>query len=135
MYQLPPTSPTQVPSFFYINPADKPTIAPTAIPTVAPTIAVVADLGALFQTHATTYNVDAELLKKIARCESGFNTVANNNGLYTGMFQFAAQTWSANRARMGLDPNPDLRTNAEEAIKTAAFMIANGGINAWPNCK
>ncbi len=132
MYELPPTNPTQVPTFLFVNEKDQPT--PTAIPTPAPTITVVAELAALFQTHSNTYHVDTELLKKIARCESGFNTAANN-GIYMGMFQFAAQTWSVNRARMGLDPNPDLRTNAEEAIRTAAFMIANGGINAWPNCK
>jgi hypothetical protein len=35
---------------------------------------------------------------------------------------------------MGLDSNPDLRFNADESIKTAAFKIAHGGIGAWPNC-
>jgi hypothetical protein len=35
---------------------------------------------------------------------------------------------------MGLDANSDLRFNAEEAIKTAAFHISQGGQGAWPNC-
>jgi hypothetical protein len=35
---------------------------------------------------------------------------------------------------MGLDTNPDLRKNAEEAIRTAAYKILNGGRGAWPNC-
>jgi len=116
------------------------TIAPTAIPspTATPipqaTIAVVTDLETLFTKYSDEYHADKELLKKIARCESGFNTTSNNSGMYLGMFQFSAQTWSSTRSAMGLDPNPDLRTNAEEAIKTAAYKIANGGVNAWPNC-
>jgi soluble lytic murein transglycosylase-like protein len=85
--------------------------------------------------YSDQYHVDENELKKIAQCESGFNPNSNNSGLYLGMFQFAASSWSSARSRMGLDPNPDLRTNAEESIKTAAYMIANGGINAWPNCK
>lgn len=54
--------------------------------------------------------------------------------MYVGMYQFAAQTWQSTRTAMGLDPNPELRMNAEESIKTAAYKIANGGIQAWPNC-
>ena len=107
---------------------------PTATPTPQPTIAVATDLESLFNAYSSQYNVDKELLKKIARCESGFNPTSNNSGLYLGMFQFSARTWSAARGRMGLDPNPDLRTNPEEAIKTAAYVISTSGDGAWPNC-
>jgi hypothetical protein len=35
---------------------------------------------------------------------------------------------------MNLDPNPELRFNPEEAIKTAAFKISTVGFSPWPNC-
>jgi hypothetical protein len=35
---------------------------------------------------------------------------------------------------MELDPNPDLRYNAEESIKTAAYLISIGKTYLWPNC-
>jgi len=50
------------------------------------------------------------------------------------MFQFSASTWASVRGLMGLDPNPDLRENAEEAIHTTAFMLSRGEESAWPNC-
>jgi len=78
--------------------------------------------------------MDKELLKKIALCESGFNSNAGN-GDYQGMFQFAASSWIGTRSEMGADTNTDLRNNAQEAIKTAAFKISRGGVNAWPSCK
>ncbi len=113
------------------------TPTPTSVPTPEATTAPVAgpaDLEALFDKYSAEYGADKELLKKIAKCESGFNPTSNNSGMYLGMYQFASSTWSANRNRMGLDPNPDLRTNAEEAIRTAAYMIARGGQGHWPNC-
>lgn len=122
------------------QPSATPTPLPTSIPSPSPTIlpqptiAVVTDTESLFTQFADEYHVDKEMLKKIARCESGFNTNSNNSGMYLGMFQFAAQTWISTRASMGLDTNTDLRMNAEEAIRTAAYKIANGGINSWPNC-
>jgi hypothetical protein len=50
------------------------------------------------------------------------------------MFQFLASTWSANRNSMGLDPNPELRFDAQESIKTTAFKISRDGVGAWPVC-
>lgn len=121
-----------------------PTVLPTAAPTATPTpteaptpqpvVAGPADLEAWFNSYSTQYHVDVNSMKKIARCESGFNPTSNNSDLYLGMFQFSAVTWSSNRVRMGLDPNPDLRTNAEEAIRTAAYVIATRGTGAWPVC-
>lgn len=107
---------------------------PTSEPTPLPTTPAASDLESLFEKYGNEFGVDKELLKKIAKCESGFNTNANNSGMYLGMFQFASQTWVANRNRMGLDSNPDLRTNAEEAIRTAAYIISKSGPGAWPNC-
>jgi hypothetical protein len=58
----------------------------------------------------------------------------SNGGIYGGMFQFDTQTWISTRTRMGLDTNPDLRYNAEEAIKSAAFKISQDGTRAWSGC-
>lgn len=112
-----------------------PTVLPTATPTPspAPTITTTTDLESLFSKYSSQYSVSEDELKKIANCESGFNTNADT-GLYAGMYQFSAETWTSTRGAMGLDGNPDLRKNAEEAIKTAAFMLSRGEQNAWPNC-
>lgn len=113
------------------TPTNTPTPSPTPIP--QPVTSPV-DLEALFSRFAGEYSVDKELLKRIAKCESSFNSEASF-GDYLGMFQFASSSWQTIRARMGHDPNPDLRRNAEETIKTAAFHIAGGGAGAWPSCK
>lgn len=88
---------------------------------------------AAFEQYGNQYSVDPELLKYIAKCESTFRQEAVN-GPYGGMYQYLASTWSATRTAMGEDPNPDLRFNGEEAIKTTAWKIAHGGIRAWPSC-
>lgn len=132
IFTLPTSTPTPTLTPTVI-PTETPTPLPTSTPTPIPTIAVITDLETLFQKYSDEYHVDKELLKRIARCESGFNSQADT-GLYAGMFQFAAQTWIATRAEMGFDTNPDLRKNAEESIRTAAFKISRGGQNAWRNC-
>jgi len=58
----------------------------------------------------------------------------SDTGTYAGIFQFSASTWASERGIMGLDPNPDLRKNAGEAIRTTAFMLSKGQETAWPNC-
>lgn len=122
-----PPQPTETP----IPPTATPT--PTALPTPQPTEPATTDLDSLFNKYGSQYSVNVDQLKKIANCESGFNT-NSDTGLYAGMFQFSAGTWESIRGTMGQDPNPDLRKNAEEAIKTAAFMLSRGEANAWPNC-
>lgn len=86
-----------------------------------------------FTKYAAAFNVSKDLLVRIARCESGFREGAVN-GPYLGMFQYLADTWSSTRNAMGENPDPSLRVNAEEAIKTTAWKIAHGGIGAWPVC-
>lgn len=118
-------------------PTQVPTLTPTPTQVPSPTQAVVqpapSELEGLFQKYADEYHADRELLKRIAACESGFNTNADT-GLYAGMFQFAEQTWVSTRIQMGLDSNSDLRKNAEEAIRTAAYMVGRGRQSAWANC-
>lgn len=122
-----PVPPTAIPTI-----TDTPTPTATATPTQAPQ-PTSTDLDTLFNQYSATYHVSADELKKIAGCESGFNT-NSDAGAYTGMFQFSANTWASVRGAMGIDPNPDLRKNAEEAIKTTAYMLSLGEENAWPNC-
>ena len=131
--QAPTPQPTKV--LVTPTPTVEPTDTPTPTVTVAPqpTTTTSTDLETLFGTYSAQYSVDEGQLKKIAGCESGFNSAADT-GLYAGMFQFSAGTWTSTRTAMGLDPNPDLRKNAGEAIRTAAFMLARGQQNAWPNC-
>lgn len=128
-------TPTPLPTS---TPTPTPTATPTTIPTATATptpLPVIApgELDSLFTKYAQAYQVDGELLKRIAQCESRFNAQAEN-GPYAGMFQFLDQTWIGVRTRMGENPDVGLRKNAEEAIKTAAHLISNGGQRAWANC-
>ncbi len=90
-------------------------------------------MDAWFTQYAGSQSVSIEMLRKIAVCESGYNQFARN-GIYGGLFQFSSNTWKSTRTHMNADSNPDLRFNAEEAIKTAAFRFATAGYAAWPNC-
>ncbi len=120
------------------TPKATPTTTPTVIPVgtpkprIAPVVAP-AEIESLFQQHAITHNVDAEIMKKIAQCESGMRPEATN-GPYGGMFQFVSSTWISNRRAMGKDTDPNLRFNAAEAIETAAFKMGRDGYGAWPAC-
>jgi len=127
----PTLTPTQTPT---PTPTNTPTPTPTLTPTPTPVAAPI-DLEALFNNYSNKYSIDKNILKKIAACESGFNTNANYRNIYLGMFQFAKSSWISVRTDMNADPNPTLRTNPEEAIKTAAYMLSVSRQNAWPNCK
>lgn len=115
-----------------ITPTLTPT--PTAIP-ITPTLVPVhaGELETMFAKYSELYSVNNDLLKKIARCESNLNP-QSNSGVYGGLFQFSETLWRTTRQAMGSDNNPELRFNAEEAIKTAAFKISRDGTNAWINC-
>jgi soluble lytic murein transglycosylase-like protein len=94
-----------------------------------------ADIEALIDKYGAEYGVDATKMKVIAACESGYRPEAlSSSGLYGGLYQFVDTTWMSNRKAMGLDTNPNLRFNGEEAIKTAAFKMSRDGYGAWPVC-
>jgi len=126
--ETPVPTPTATPT-----PTEILTPTPTESPTPSPV--PITDLETLFSKYSSLYSVDKNLLKHIADCESHFNPNANYHDIYLGMYQFGEQTWTSIRTQMNLDPNPELRTNAEEAIKTAAYKISVGGQKAWPNCQ
>jgi hypothetical protein len=125
----PTPSPTPTPT---PTASPTPTLSPTPTPTPTPIVAP-ADMEPLFIRYANEYGIDSQLLKRIAYCESEFNPFAVN-GPYIGLFQFHADRWRDHRTDMGHDPNPDLRTNAEESIKTAAYLVSLGKLHMWPNC-
>jgi hypothetical protein len=128
-----PPTPTSTPNPTPSPVPISPTLTPT--PTLVSIVQAPADLEPVFKEFADKYHVDANLLKKIADCESHFNSgVVSPNGLYAGMFQFAVGTWTTNRNLIPADPNPDLRFGARESIETAAFMISRGQSDSWPSC-
>lgn len=134
--ELPSATPTPTTTPTSAPPTTTPTPLPTATPTPTPLpqpLMTSGDLESLFDRFAGEFSVDKNLLKRIASCESEFNSNAEN-GDYQGMFQFAASSWIATRQAMGADINTDLRKNTEESIKTAAFKIARNGAGAWPSC-
>lgn len=82
------------------------------------------------------YGVSYDLMKRIAKCESGFNPNARNrSSTASGLYQHIKATWRGHRIKMGLDPSLDLRFNAEESAKTAAWSISNGGLRNWDASK
>ncbi len=127
-------------SYPKLIPSIKLTVTPTPIliptPTATPTLPNPdhQTIDQWFQEYAQEFGVDIHLLRKIAVCESGYRIEATN-GEYGGMFQFHRNTWISTRNQMGLDSNPDLRFNAQEAIRTAAWKISREGARAWPNCQ
>jgi hypothetical protein len=127
----PTPSPTKTPIPTATN---TPTPTNTSTPTPIPTpITAPGFLDNLFNQHATHYGIDNQLLKRIAYCESEFNMMAEN-GQYKGLFQFNEDIWIRYRNEMGLDPNPELRLDANESIKTASYLISKGKLFFWPNC-
>ena len=132
---LPPTpEPTQTPTPTPDStPSPDPT--PTPVPTPTPDVYAHPPYDGWIAQYAGQFGVDRNLLDRLAQCESQFNpNSVSPNGSYVGLYQFSAGTWSSYRSRMGLDTNPDLRSNPEEAIKTAAYVIRESGVSPWPNC-
>ena len=115
------------------TPIPTPTRRPTLTPTKTPIPISSGELESLMEKYANKESVNKELLKRIARCESRFNTRAVN-GPYGGLYQFSTSSWISSRTAMNENPDPELRFNAEEAIKTAAYKIASGHTGIWPNC-
>lgn len=123
----------------------KPVPSPTPTPVVTPKPEAKVEVASYTEStsnfdvvqyiikYAQEYEVNVEMMIKIAECESGYNENAVN-GPFAGIYQFLASTWTSNRNAMGLDPNPDLRFNAEEAARTAAFKMSRDGFGAWPAC-
>lgn len=126
-----PTS-TPIPTLT-LTPTSTPKPSPTPTPTITPIPVTNEQLDSWFTTYSNQFSVDRERLWSIALCESKLNPNAIS-GDYAGLFQFASKTWQTTRKLMNLDPNPQLRFNPEESIKTAAFKISTSGLSPWKNC-
>jgi hypothetical protein len=148
---------SHVPLFNQFIPTPSPTVTPTPIPTITPTpsprptprptripaptplptptsIPVTSQqLDSWFTQYSNHYSIDRNKLWLVAVCESGIRPHAVN-GIYGGLYQFSASTWRVTRRTMNENPDPDLRFNPEEAIKTAAFKISTDGLGPWPHC-
>jgi hypothetical protein len=135
---IPTNTPTPIPTLTPTptdTPTPKPTLIPTPTQTPTPTSVPVTSnqLDGWFTQYSNHYSIDRQKLWNIAVCESGLRPNATN-GIYGGLYQFSASAWHSTRSNMNENPDPDLRFNPEEAIKTAAFKISVSGYNAWPNC-
>lgn len=79
---------------------------------------------------AAKYGVDADLMTRIIKAESGGNSLAKNkNSTASGCGQFIRGTWAGTLRQMGREwVTPfDAKTNVE----AMAFKISRGGIGAW----
>lgn len=126
------------------TPSQRPTPRPTRIPTPRPTkiptptsvpqpIFTSEQIYHLIDQYAGQYHVDPNVLRRIAVCETGFNPKSTNH-IYAGLFQYDAPTWKSFRKLQGLDQDPNLRFNAEEAIRTTAYLLSQNRAYLWPNC-
>ena len=135
--------PTMAPTMS-VSPTATPTASltpvPTASPSATPTPTVIPEnpfsseeIQGFFEKYSNEYGVDIHYLRHVAVCESGFNPLATYH-IYAGLFQFDGATWKSFRKIMNEDPDPDLRFNAREAVKTAAYLFSIGRSSLWPNC-
>ena len=125
--QTPTPTPTPTPS-----PIPTPTNTPTPTPVPQPNYTS-EQINQFIDQYAGQYGVSPHVLRHIVLCESGFNPLAVHS-IYAGLFQFGPVTWRNNRKLINEDPNPDLRFNAEQAVKTAAYVLSIGRGGIWPNC-
>jgi len=118
------------------KPKSKPKLRPTAVPspTPKPTPKYTSEqIYRLIDKFAGQYGVDANLLRHIAVCESGFDPEATNLS-YAGLFQFSPNTWEKYRKVLGAATDPELRLDAQEAVQTAAYVLSVNQTYIWPNC-
>lgn len=87
----------------------------------------------LVDKYSSEYGLDANVVRHLGLCESGFRSNATN-GKYVGLFQYDERTWKTIRAEMKLDTDVNLRYSAEEAIKTTTYALSKGKRKLWPNC-
>lgn len=91
------------------------------------------EIHGFFEKYSNDYHIDINILRHIAVCESDFNPRASNLS-YVGLFQFSKNTWIHYRNLLNEDPEPDLRLNIKESVKTAAYVLSINQAYIWPNC-
>lgn len=128
-------SPTESPAPT-LSPTPVPTKTPTQTlkPTATPVGASSSEINGFIDRFSAQYGVDANVLRYIAICESGFRSNAESVG-YVGLYQFGPITWKNIRSEFGEDTNINLRYSAEESVQTAAYALSKGKSGIWPNCQ
>jgi hypothetical protein len=128
--QTPTETPTVTPIPTPTN-TPSPTLSPTPTnsPTPIPPPLTSQQLDEWFTKYSNHYSIDRQKLWNVAVCESNLRSDARN-GDYGGLFQFSTYTWKTTRRAMNMDPNPELRFNPEEAIRTAAFKMSTAGLSS-----
>jgi soluble lytic murein transglycosylase-like protein len=119
-----------------ITPTPPPTPRPTPVPTPTPKPqpkVTSEEIYNMINKYSGEKGVDPNVIRHLAICESGFNPSARNY-IYGGLFQYSPSTWKSYRKMVGADPDPDLRYNAEEAIKMTVYIVSLGRLYHWPNC-
>jgi len=125
----PTPSPTPTPT---PTPTPRPTAIPTPTPKPQPEFSS-EQIYHMIDKYSAEKGVNPNVIRHLAVCESGFNPEARYH-IYGGLFQYAPATWKSFRKIMGLNTDPDLRFNAEEAIKTTVYIVSLGRLYHWPNC-
>lgn len=137
--ELTPTitiTPTVEPTPTDIPPTPTNTPKPTRIPTPTPKPQAKytsEEIYNMINQYSGEKGVSPDVIRHIAQCESGFRPEARNY-IYAGLFQYDVPTWKSFRKMMGQDPDPDLRYDAKEAIKTTVYLVSLGKLYLWPNC-
>jgi len=116
------------------------TPSPTASITATPTVEEKPDnlysseeIQGFLKEYSDKYGLDINYLRHVMVCESGFNPLAVN-GVYAGLFQFDERTWATYREMTNENPDPKLRLDAREAVKTGSYVISIEKTDLWPNC-
>jgi len=86
------------------------------------------DLKSLIRQEAERYNIDANLMIRIAWCESRIRMIDSELGDY-GIYQFRLSTWEYFTHKFNLT-NFDIN-NPLDQIELAARIISEGGLHHW----
>jgi len=86
------------------------------------------DLKSLIRQEAERYNIDADLMIRIAWCESRIRMIDSGLGDY-GIYQFRLSTWEYFTRKFNLT-NFDIN-NPLDQIELAARIISEGGLHHW----
>lgn len=85
----------------------------------------------LIEYYSEVYGVDAELTKRIVKCESGFVLEAKNpNSSAEGYFQFINSTWIHTMELMNY-PTTTSKFDPEISVEAGVFLLAKEGVGHW----
>ena len=115
------------------DPAPRAEIEPALLIPVSFTFDLVAaervQVRALIASVALRYEVDGDLLLRIAECESQLNPRAAGRNGAAGLFQVIPSTWSWVTERLGLDGAAPYDPVANTEV--AGWLLANLGPRQW----